>query len=96
MEGFGDIVHGPQGESPDFVLRLVQGADEQDRNVVCVGICFQAFADLIAVHPRHPDVEQDQIGLPGLGSRQGEWPIGHRAHPEPVLDQHPGEQPQVG
>ena len=45
-------------------LGLAQRGDHDNGDVLGLGVGFQAAAAFVAVHARHHDVQQDQIGLP--------------------------------
>ena len=62
-DGFGDVVDGPEAEAELFILDTGLGRQKDDRNVAGLGILLQLATDLVAIHLRHHDIEQDQIRL---------------------------------
>ncbi len=92
MKGLGDVVHAPDGKGFDLVLGGIQGTDKNNRYVAGLGIPFQVFAHLVAIHLRHPDVEQNQVGGLRLRSRHSQRAVGHRPDSIPLLGQHLGKQ----
>ena len=61
-ERLGDIVDGAELEAAHDVRRLGLGRQEDDRNFTPRGRSLDALACFKAVHLRHHDVEEDQIG----------------------------------
>ncbi len=67
VDRFGDVVHHPQSEPFGLVFGFGHGRQENHRDVTgCLG-ALQPAADLVAVHLRHHDVQQHQVGV-GLGN----------------------------
>ena len=60
LKRLGDVIHPAHGEGFHFLVGLVQRADEQDRNLLRLGLGFEAAAHLIPVQAGHQDVEQNQ------------------------------------
>ncbi len=96
LKGLSDIIYTPDGEGLDLVLSRIQGTDEDDWNVVCVFIRLQLLADLIAVHFRHSDVQQNQIRGSRPGCGEGHLSTDHGANFVSTLSQHVGQKAQVG
>ena len=63
VEGLGHIVIGAQLQADDLVHVVGAGGEDDDGDVARLA---QLAADLEAVHLRHHDVEDDQVGLVGL------------------------------
>ena len=55
-----DAVAGAKGAQ--FILSLIKGAQEDDRNITGLLVVFETLADLIAVHFWHHDIEKHQVG----------------------------------
>ena len=73
----GDVVHSAKFEAQALVVGFGPGGQEHDGNVARVRVGLQPATDLIAVHLRHHDIEQDQVGgRPGCGDTQGTRPTG--------------------
>ena len=66
LDGFGDVVEGPQLEPALLVAGIGQRGDEHHRDVAGDGVVSELCQHRIAVHAGHHHVEQDQVG-PGLG-----------------------------
>jgi hypothetical protein len=62
LERLGDVVDGAQSEAPLLVARGIHGGDEDHGNVAGKRIDAQVLEHLEAIHARHHDVEQDQVG----------------------------------
>ena len=60
LEGLGDEVHGPGLEAAHLLPRVLERGEEDDGRVGGRGVALQPAAGLVAVHPRHQDVEQDE------------------------------------
>ncbi len=68
-EGLGDVVVGPHLKAEQFVDLLVLGGEEDDRHV---GLLAHAAQKLHAVHARHFDIEDSEIGrIFGQGLERG-------------------------
>jgi len=61
VEGLGDEIDGPQRKARGFGGDVVEGGDEDDRDVGGPLVGLQPAADLEAVHAGHHDVEQDDV-----------------------------------
>ena len=68
LDGLGDVVDGAQVQALLLVRDRVHGGHEDHRQVARGGIGTQALEHGIAVHLRHHDVEQHEVG-PGLARR---------------------------
>jgi len=95
LERLGDEIHATSLEPKNPIFGIVQRADEDDGDVTRSFILMQLPADLIAVHVRHPDVQQNQRGRSGLRRVDGHLPRFGRSDPVTLLLQKPGEQLQV-
>ena len=94
VERLGDEVVGPGFDRPDLLLGVAR-RDHHDRQVGGLRVLADPPAHLVAVHARHHDVEQDDVGRllaqhvqRLLAGRGGQHPIAARA-------QHRVEQPDV-
>src|ERR1043165_339826 len=68
VEGLGDVVHAAGEEGLHLVVGLRERADEDDGDFLEHGVVLQACANLVSVHLRHGDVEEDEVGrLRGAG-----------------------------
>jgi hypothetical protein len=95
VEGLGDEVVGARVEGRNLLL-LAAGRDHQHREGLGGRVLPQAPAHLVAVHPRHEDVQQHDVGL-ALGHRaQGLLAGGRRRHLVPLGTEDGLEQPDVG
>src|SRR5690606_36001769 len=45
-----------------FVFRTLFGAHEYDRDMASIMPCLEPAAELVAVHVRHHDIQQHQVG----------------------------------
>ncbi len=55
--------------------RLAKRGNHHDWDMERGGIVLQPAAGLVPVHPRHHDVQQNEIGLPRTGKLQGLVPV---------------------
>ena len=62
IEGFDDVIQSAGFEGFNFLGRFPQGAYENDGHVPSGGHGLQPAADFEAVHPRHANIEQYQVG----------------------------------
>jgi hypothetical protein len=58
---FHQMVVEPAGLSEATILRLPVTRERNEQRVRRGGCCAQALRDLVAIHPRQPDVEDDGI-----------------------------------
>src|SRR5690606_10007366 len=65
VEGLGDVIVRAQLEAAYPVLGQAAGGEEDDRGVAGGGVTSNPVESGEAVHPRHHDVEEDQVGGPG-------------------------------
>jgi len=56
LKGFGNVIRRAQGKSSDFILKIIQRAEKDDRDIVCFCIRFQPRTDLVSVHIWHSDI----------------------------------------
>lgn len=81
---------------PDSVIHVLQRADENYWDVTRVLILFQPFADLEAIHLRHPHIQTDQLQRLRQGRINGQlWVIG-RTHLVTFPAKQLGQQLKVG
>ena len=71
LEGLGDEVDGPGLEPAHLLPRVLERGEEDDGRVGRGGVALEPAAGLVAVHPRHEDVEQDQRRPRALRHPQG-------------------------
>src|SRR5580704_841555 len=95
LEGLGDVIDSAGLESPHLVFERVQRAQENHRNPGKEFAGLQPFADFIAVHFRHIDVQEDQVRRLLSRCRQREPASRKRPHLIVVLAEHVFEQLQV-
>lgn len=70
--GFGNVVDSPKVKSFGLIGGLVHCGDKYDGDIFGVAVCFEVPADLIAIHFRHHDIQQDEIRpLVSLCKRKG-------------------------
>jgi len=70
VDGFDDVVVGADLEGADLFRRGVDRGHEEDRDIGPGGIGLDASAVSKAIHARHDDIEEDEIG--GSMSEDGE------------------------
>jgi hypothetical protein len=58
-------------------------------------LAFQLAAGFVAVHPRHHDIEQDQVGMHALGDFQRAFAGGGDKGLIALLDHHLAQRAQV-
>ncbi len=63
IDGFRDIVDRADAEALDLALLGGAGGDENDRDGLRLEVRLQPLAHFNAVHFRHHDIEENQIGL---------------------------------
>ena len=78
LERLGDVVDAAHFERPDLVGRVGQRREEDHRHVLRAILRPEAPADLVAVHLRHGDVQQDEIGRVVLHGLKRLPSVGHR------------------
>ena len=59
---FDDVINAAQSEAFRFVVGVGACGDEDHRNVAGAPFGLEQTANLIAIHVRHQDIEQDQVG----------------------------------
>ncbi len=80
LERLGYVVHRAHVEGPHFVQGFAQGRQEQHGDLAQLVVLLQAPTDLVAVHLRHHDVEEDEIRwLTGSGLER-QPAVGHGAY----------------
>ena len=75
IDGFGQKFISPGLEPGNPIRSTVQRRHQHYRNVPGLGVVLQPSAHLEPVHPRHHDVQQDNVGLLRRRHRQGRGPI---------------------
>ena len=65
-KGLDDVINRSQQQTFFLAICLVQGGDKDDGDFSGLGILLELNKDLIAVHLRHHDVQEDQVRT-GLG-----------------------------
>ena len=71
VERLGDVVHAARFQRADNEILVIRRGKKNDRDVLPVRIFLQLPADFAAVHARHEQIEQDQIGRPQGQAFQG-------------------------
>ena len=96
LERLGDVVDPAEGEGVHLVEVLVQGADEDDGDAAQGRVGLEVAADLVPVHLRHVDVEEDQVGR--VFSRRQQRQLAARDRADLVASglEHPGQDLEVG
>ena len=74
----------------------VEAGHHQYRDLGGNGVRLEALAGVVAVHHRHLDVHQDQVGLEAAGDADRLFPIVGGFGPEAEVGELPGEQIAVG
>jgi len=92
---FANEVHRPHGQSVLLVVGARLGSQEDHRRPGRCRICLQAFAYLVAIHFRHHDVEENEIGPRAGGQLQSLGPAIGQFHPI-VGTQQLIEQAEIG
>ena len=62
IHGLGEKVLGAGAQPEHPGVAIVQGGDHDDGNVLGGEVALDLARHLVAVHARHHDVEQDQVG----------------------------------
>ncbi len=62
VERLAEVIIRADLEAGDLVLRLDFGGQEEDRDLGELRIGAHGFADLVAVHIGHDDIQDDQVG----------------------------------
>ena len=88
-ERLGDIIVGAKFDAEDPVDLVIARRQEEDRQIAGR---TQPPADLDPVHPRHVDVEDQQIGLIGVDHRDRRLAVGRLERVEPGLIQRKQQQ----
>ena len=70
VDRLADVVDRAMRKPDRFVFGIAEGGQEQDRDLPGRLVRLEAVADLVAVHSRHHDVEQDQVGTRLLDDRE--------------------------
>ena len=71
VEGLMDEINRPAGQCLALVAGIALGGDEDHRDFLGAGCASQSLEDLVTIHLRHHDVEEDEIGLLRRGHGQG-------------------------
>ncbi len=61
LKGFCDVIDRTESETLGFVANLAHCGNEDHGNGLGGAVGFQPGTNLIAVHPRHHDIEQDKV-----------------------------------
>jgi hypothetical protein len=96
LKGLGDVVDTAKAEGADFVEGFGEGADEDDRDSAEPFVGLELFADLIAIHFGHVNVEEDEVGWLTLCGEERELSTGDRADLVAAILEHGGEDLEVG
>ncbi len=71
LKGLGDIIYPTNREGTDLIQGFGYSADKNDRDIVGTFISLQPFANLVAIHVGHLDIQQNQVRRFRLGRGQG-------------------------
>ena len=85
-----DVVNAADGKGLDLVEGVVEGAQEDHRDMASAFVGLQFLADLVAVHVGHVDVEQDEVGRVEVRRVERDVAVGGAAHDITTLAQHIG------
>jgi hypothetical protein len=91
---FGDEVRRTQAEPQNPLLQLARCAQENDRNPAARFIRLQAAANLEPVHPRHSDIQHDQLRRRRLYRCQRQLAAVGRPHPVALRRQDIRQKPE--
>ena len=89
--GLGDIVVRAHVQAPHDIVHVAHGRQEDDGQGVQVGVGAQAVTELEAIHHRHGDVADHQIGAQGPRQAQPLGPVVSQADLITRLDQDPAQ-----
>ena len=78
-EGLGDVGGGAGAVGLHHVRQLGPGSEEHDGDVLGVAE-LELAAHLVAVHAGHGDVEEDEVGVPGVGELEALLAAGRGEH----------------
>ncbi len=87
VKGLGDIIVRPQAEALHLLARLARSGHEDDGDVGGRRAALQGAGHLVAIHPRHGDVEQHHVGSVLGASVQHGFPTIHQPDVMPPLHQ---------
>jgi hypothetical protein len=96
VKGLGDVVEPTHGERAHLVHGFPVRADEDDGDGRQELVLLQFRAHLVSVHPRHVDVEQDEIGRIRFARQQGQPAAGDRPRAVAASLEHVRQHLQVG
>ena len=96
LKRLGEVIHPAEGKCFHFVQLLGKGADEYDGNPLELVIGFEVFADLVSVHLRHIDVQQDQVRGIAPRRQQRQLAAGNRSDFIPAVLEHAGQHLEIG
>ena len=94
LKGLGHVVDAAGFERPDLVGRVGQRRDEDHRHVLRALARPETPADLVAIHLRQADVQQDEIGRVALHGFERLPSVGDGAHVVALLAQQVRQEPQ--
>ena len=63
LKGLGRVVFRTQFDTFHHAVEVVKRRNNEDGDVTEIWIALKLLQDLIAVHTRHHDIEQDQVEL---------------------------------
>ena len=67
MQRLGQIINAPGGKAVDLILDAIERGDENDWDLVRLGVGFQAATGFEAVNFRHHHIQQNQVRLSKSG-----------------------------
>ena len=95
LKRFCDVIDAAGPESLHLRLEIVHCAEKDHRNAGQVRVALESPADLKAVHLRHVDVQQNQLGRVAGCRRQSQAAPGKRTHCMLLWPKHVFQQLQI-
>ena len=96
LKRFCHIVHAPHTERFHLVNGFTPNADENDRNLFQLRVGLELFAEFIAVHVMHIDIQQNQVGGGRAGSLQHQFTAENRSYVITSQREHSGQEQEIG
>ena len=89
VEGLGQVVFRAQLDAAHHAVHFAQGGDHDDRDMTQFLVRLHGFQDLIPVHYRHHDIEQDEVEVGALQLAEGVMAIHRQGNVVAILLQAP-------
>ncbi len=96
LERLSDVIKAAGLKTGDFLARIAESADENERNAATPFVRLQTPADFIAIQARHIHVQQDQVWNFGGYGFQRQGAILCRSDTIAVAAQQLGQKTQIG